>query len=95
VKPEAVIREMALCNTWRAEYAPRRAAVNGGFRTGNQLEDTLGLPPTAPRPGEADKWRPIVTTGFAAWAESGSKTGGETSAVIKKQLEDAIKLKQR
>lgn len=95
VKPEAVIREMALCNTWRAEYAPRLAAVNGGTGTGNDVVEALGLPPTAPRPGEADMWRPIVTTGFAAWVESGSKTGGETRALIKKQLEDSIKLKQR
>lgn len=93
MKPEVVIREMALCNTWRAEYAPRLAAVNGDTRTGNQMAEALGLPPTEPRPGEADKWRPIVTTGFAAWVESGSKTGGEARAAIKKQLEDAIKMK--
>lgn len=85
-KPDIVVREMAICNTWRAEFAPRIAALNGEIRSSAQVIQVVGVPPIEPRVGEIDKWRPIVTTAFAAWADSGSMTGGEAKSAIKKNL---------
>ena len=89
-KPELVVREMALCNSWRAEFAPRIAAFNSEIRNGKQAIEIVGTPPSAPSPGEIDKWRPIVSTAFTAWAESGSKTGGEARSELKKNLLESL-----
>lgn len=90
-KPEVIVQELALCNSWRAEYAPRLAAVNGEISSAKQLLEVVGSPPTKPRTGEADKWRRIASIGFTAWAAAGSQTGGETKAELKRQIIESMK----
>ena len=90
-KPAAVVQELALCNTWRAEYAPRLAAQGGEIRSGKQLMEIVGSPPAKPRDGEADKWVPIANIAFTAWSAAGSKAGGETKAELRRQLAEPLR----
>ena len=90
-KPEGVVQELALCNSWRAEYAPRIAALNGEIRSSRQLSQIVGSPPTRARDGETEKWAPIASTGFTAWAESGSQTGGEAKAEARRKIIESLK----
>jgi hypothetical protein len=85
-RPEAVVQELALCNSWRAEYAPRLAVLNEKTSMGKQLTEAVGTPPVKPRYGEADKWRQIADVGFNAWLAAGAKTGGESKEEIIRQL---------
>ena len=84
VNPELVVREAALCNTWRAEIAPRIEAQDP--QTLSQFVKVAGVPPLAPEAGQVEKWRPLVAAAFAAWAN----TGYATRASIRKQLQDSI-----
>lgn len=89
--PEGVVQELALCNSWRAEFGPRISTLAGEVRDGKRLIEIVGAPPNMAKPGEADKWRPIAQTAFIAWAAAGSKTGGEARTEIKKKLIESMK----
>lgn len=90
-RPEAVVQELALCNSWRAEFAPRLAALSGEIGSDKQLIEIVGSPPAKPKDGEVDKWRQIAKVGFTAWAASGSQTGGEAKADLRRQLIESMK----
>ena len=60
-RPAIIVSEMALCNTWRAEFAPRIGAANGAIRSGKQIVEIVGAPPSEPAEGEVEKWRPLVS----------------------------------
>ena len=93
-KPEVVISEMALCNSWRANYAGKIQSFMGENRskapTPQSIIDLVGSPPTFPAAGQVDKWRPIVSMAFRAWAETGSQTAGEARDEIRKKLQDIL-----
>jgi hypothetical protein len=89
VNPELVVREAALCNTWRAEYAPRIEADQNP-QGWSELVKVAGIPPEAPSPKEVEKWRPFVQSAFVAWA----KAGYPTRASLIKQIEESIGKKQ-
>ena len=82
---------MALCNTWRAEFALRIGAANGAIRSGKQIVEIVGTPPSEPAEGEVEKWRPLVSGAFNAWSAAGSKTGGESRDEIKRKLAESLK----
>jgi hypothetical protein len=85
-KPEILVREMALCNTWRAQYALRFAAAKFDSTSPEALIGVIGIPPSNPAVGEEEKWRPVVNMAFEAWEEAGLKTGQEARAEFKEQL---------
>lgn len=85
VNPELVVREAALCNTWRAEYAPRIDA-NQNPQGWNEIVKIAGEPPPKPDPEQVEKWRPFVTAAFVAWA----KTGYPTRASIRNQVKESL-----
>jgi hypothetical protein len=97
-KPVVVVEEMALCNTWRANFAERipayMASLGSKEPSAKGLVQLVGKPPIAPRPGEVEKWQPATKMAFDAWAETGSQTGGEARDALRKQLQDAIKKQQ-
>lgn len=89
-KPDVVVGEMALCNTWRANYAEKLPAYLAETRSGDASAQSLvrlvGVPPTLPASGQVEKWRPIVAMAFSAWAKTGLNTGGEAREALKKKL---------
>lgn len=92
-KPEAVVNEMALCNSWRAAYAGKVQAYMA--QTSKQSDPQavirlVGSPPGFPAAGQVEKLRPIVSMAFQAWAQSGSKTGGELNDEIRQQLKQKL-----
>lgn len=94
-KPEIVVSEMALCNSWRAAFAEKipayMARANTEKATVQGIVQLMGIPPTSPAFGQVEKWRPIVAMAFNAWAETGSQTSGEVRDSVKKQLQEALK----
>ena len=94
-KPAIVISEMALCNSWRVNFAekvPSYLATLGTKKpTPQEITQLVGTPPTSPATGQVEKWRPIVTMAFDAWAETGSLTGGQVRDSVRKQLQETIK----
>lgn len=94
-KPEVVVSEMALCDSWRAIYAEKirayMAETGSEEPSAQSLIRLVGIPPTLPASGRIDKWRPIVAMAFGTWAETGSQTGGEAREALKKQLQDSLR----
>lgn len=94
-KPEIVVSEMALCNSWRTTFAEKIpayiAGTNSDKATAQGIVQLVGTPPTSPASGQVEKWRPIVAIAFNAWAETGSQTGGEVRDSVKRKLQEALK----
>jgi hypothetical protein len=84
--PEAVVREAALCNTWRAQYGPKLAARNNDGNEADLLR-IVGEPPATPSREEIEKWRPIVPLAFTAWAA----LDYSTPASVRRKLVESMK----
>jgi hypothetical protein len=84
--PEVVVRETALCNTWRGQFGPQLAALKDD---GNDAElvRIVGEPPVRPSKEEIERWRPIVPVAFAAWAA----LDYGTPASVRRKLVESMK----
>lgn len=78
---ESVVREMALCNTWRASFATKVVTLKDSS-TPAEVVQAVGVPPDRASTEEENKWRPIVTQAFTSWTSSVHPTRTE----IKKSL---------
>jgi hypothetical protein len=85
--PDAVIREAALCNAWRADFAPRLVARKEAAGTDAELVRLVGEPPARPTAAEVERWRPIVPQAFAAWEE----LDYATPASVRQNLVESLK----
>lgn len=85
LNPDSVVREMALCNTWRAAFAPRVVALKDSISAA-ELVRAVGDPPEVPTAVEVDKWRSIVPHAFAAWAGYDHATPSSTRKKVAESL---------
>ena len=83
--PEVVVREAALCNAWRADFAPRLAASSDGQSEAEFLR-IVGQPPEKPSAEEVERWRRVVPVAFAAWAELDFATPSSTRKKVEESL---------
>ena len=84
--PEVVVRETALCNTWRGQFGPQLTAwKDDGNET--ELVRIVGEPPVSPSKEEIEKWRPIVPLAFTAWAT----LDYSTPASVRRKLVESMK----
>lgn len=83
--PELVVREAALCNAWRAEFAPRLGVLNARSSE-TELMRLVGEPPTGAAGDEVNDWRVLVPLAFAAWAE----LDYATPATVRKKMEQSL-----
>ena len=71
--PESVVQEVALCNTWRATYAPRIVKLTESSSP-EELVQTVGYPPEHGSKEQVAKWRPLVIQAFEQWLNIGATT---------------------
>jgi CelD/BcsL family acetyltransferase involved in cellulose biosynthesis len=64
--PESVVQEVALCNTWRAQFASRIVTLNEASTPGD-LVRVVGTPPKRASIEQVTKWRPLVSQAFETW----------------------------
>jgi hypothetical protein len=72
--PESVVQEVALCNTWRAAYAPRIVRLVESSSP-EDLVRAVGYPPEQGSTEQVVKWRPLVNQAFGVWDAIGATTG--------------------
>lgn len=83
---DGVLRETGLCTTWLLKFSPRLESIQDTTSEA-ELVRVVGEPPALSSNEQIEKWRPIISDGFAAWAE----LGYVTPAGVRKKLEEALK----
>lgn len=71
--PEPIVQEVALCNSWRAEFASRIVQLRD-TSTPQDLVRLVGTPPKHPSEFQVHKWRPLTNQAFKEWEITGPAT---------------------
>jgi hypothetical protein len=69
--PEPIVQEVALCNTWRAQFASRIVKLDEASTPGDIVK-AVGAPPKRASVEQVTKWRPLVNQAFEAWLKKAS-----------------------
>jgi hypothetical protein len=90
---DAVIREFALCNEWRAAIGANLPGGDADIPVNVDaayVTKIVPMPPLSPTPTEMEKWRRITPQAFDAWATAGYATKHSVTDRVKQLREDGL-----